>query len=116
VLATGALYLRIVGPFYGATGLGMLLYFASQGAGRMVWPIIAGVVRLIIVAVLGWIAVTRFNFGEAGLFALVATAAVTFGSINALAMWLGAFGREQVSNLDVERNVEIGRRMGDPAR
>jgi MATE family, multidrug efflux pump len=94
VLATGSLYLRIVGPFYGATGLGMLLYFASQGAGRVFWPIVAGVARLIIVAVFGWLAVARFGFGQSGLFALVATAAVTFGTVNAVAMWLGTFGRE----------------------
>src|SRR5262249_55762958 len=30
VLATGALYLRTVAPFYGLFGLGMLLYFAGQ--------------------------------------------------------------------------------------
>jgi putative MATE family efflux protein len=94
VLATGSLYLRIVGPFYGATGLGMLLYFASQGAGRVFWPIVAGVARLIIVAVFGWLAVARFGFGQSGLFALVATAALTFGAINAVAMWRGTFGRE----------------------
>jgi putative MATE family efflux protein len=94
VLATGSLYLRIVGPFYGATGLGMLLYFASQGAGVVFWPIVAGVARLIIVAVFGWLAVAHLGFGQSGLFALVATAAVTFGAINAVAMWLGTFGRE----------------------
>jgi putative MATE family efflux protein len=31
VLATGSHYLRIVGPFYGLIGLGLLLYFAGQG-------------------------------------------------------------------------------------
>ncbi|HEY6254725.1 MAG TPA: MATE family efflux transporter [Xanthobacteraceae bacterium] len=95
VLATGAPYLRIVGPFYGATGLGMLLYFASQGAGRVVWPIIAGTARLIITALFGWMAVARFGLGQGGLFGLVAVAAVTFGAINAIAMLLGAWGRPQ---------------------
>ena len=35
-------YLRIVGPFYGFFGLGMALYFASQGAGALNWPLLAG--------------------------------------------------------------------------
>src|SRR5262249_47700034 len=42
VLATGTAYLRIVGPSYGAIGLGLLLYFASQGAGRVLWPVLGG--------------------------------------------------------------------------
>ena len=39
-------YLRIVAPFYGFFGLGMALYFASQGTGNMVLPFTAGVIRL----------------------------------------------------------------------
>ena len=38
-LQAGAAYLRIVGPAYGFFGLGLLLYFASQGARRMGWSI-----------------------------------------------------------------------------
>ena len=30
MLATGAAYLRVVGPSYGLFGLGLCLYFASQ--------------------------------------------------------------------------------------
>ena len=38
MLETGATYLRVVGPAYGFFGLGLSLYFASQGAGRLAWP------------------------------------------------------------------------------
>jgi MATE family, multidrug efflux pump len=34
VIKSGAAYLRAVGPFYGFFGLGLALYFASQGADR----------------------------------------------------------------------------------
>ncbi|MEK0417189.1 MAG: hypothetical protein RI949_1195, partial [Pseudomonadota bacterium] len=34
-------YLQIVGPFYAFYGLSLCLYFASQGAGRVLWPVIA---------------------------------------------------------------------------
>jgi putative MATE family efflux protein len=92
VLATGALYLRTVGPSYGAIGLGLLLYFASQGAGRVLWPVLAGTVRLVIAAVVGWVAVAKLGFGAPALFTLVALAAAAFGAINAATMLLGAWG------------------------
>jgi Na+-driven multidrug efflux pump len=93
VLATGARYLQIVGPFYGAMGLGMLLYFASQGAGRVLWPVLAGTARLVIAALFGWLGVAWLGFGEPALFALVAVAAAAFGAVNAASMLLGAWGR-----------------------
>lgn len=61
VVTIGALYLRRVGPAYGAIGLGMLLYFACQGLGRMAAPFLSGTVRLLIAAGIGWIAVARFG-------------------------------------------------------
>src|SRR5690606_6188759 len=46
LLETGAQYLRIAGPFYGFFAMGFALYFASQGAGRLKWPLLAGAFRL----------------------------------------------------------------------
>ena len=46
MLEAGAAYLRMVGPVYGFFGLGMALYFASQGAGRLLWPLLANLTRL----------------------------------------------------------------------
>jgi putative MATE family efflux protein len=54
MLETGAAYLRYVGPTYGFFGLGLSLYFASQGAGRLGWPLLAGLVRLLIAVGGGW--------------------------------------------------------------
>ena len=48
MIETGTAYLRIVGPTYGFFGLGLSLYFASQGAGKIAWPLLAGFVRLVI--------------------------------------------------------------------
>ena len=88
VLATGTLYLRIVGPAYGFVGLGMLLYFASQGASRVLWPVLAGTVRLIIAALFGWAAVVWLGFSESALFTVVAIGAAMFGGLVALATCL----------------------------
>src|SRR5439155_25597250 len=54
MLAAGADYLRTVGPAYGFFGLGLALYFASQGAGRLGWPLLAGLLRLVIAVGGGW--------------------------------------------------------------
>ena len=54
MLAAGSAYLRIVGPFYGFYGFGFALYFSAQGVGKLLWPLIAGFIRLVIAAVGGW--------------------------------------------------------------
>lgn len=47
-LAAGRAYFHIVGPFYGFFAIGLALYFASQGAGRMMWPFLGGVARIVV--------------------------------------------------------------------
>lgn len=91
VLATGATYLRIVGPTYGFFGLGLALYFASQGAGRLLWPLLAGVVRLVVAAGGGWVAMHWFAGGLAALCTAMALGLVIFGITVATAMQAGAW-------------------------
>ncbi len=55
VLATGSAYLRTVGPFFGFFGLGITVYFACQGAGRLGWPLLGGLLRVVTVLGGGWI-------------------------------------------------------------
>jgi putative MATE family efflux protein len=88
VLATGALYLQRIGPIYGATGLGMLLYFAGQGSGRLAAPFLAGTVRLLFVIGAGWLAVVRFGAGLPTLFTIVAVGAVLSAAITAISVSL----------------------------
>ena len=45
-------YLTIVGPFYGFFAGGMTLYFASQGTGNMILPVLVNITRLFIVSVI----------------------------------------------------------------
>jgi putative MATE family efflux protein len=56
VIEAGSAYLRLVGPFYGFFGLALALYFASQGAGRLFWPLSAGFLRMIVALGGGWLA------------------------------------------------------------
>ena len=93
MLATGAQYLRIVGPAYGFFGLGLALYFASQGAGRLLWPLLAGLVRLVIAVGGGWVAL-RLTGSLGSVFAALALGLVAYGVILSAAIRSGAwFGR-----------------------
>jgi putative MATE family efflux protein len=79
VLAAGESYLRVVGPTFGFFGLGLALYFAAQGAGRLGWALAAGVGRLALAAGGGWVALAWLDVGLPGVFAAVAIAFVAFG-------------------------------------
>ena len=86
VLAVGETYLHLVGPAYGLFGLGLALYFAAQGAGRLLWPLLAGIMRVVIAAVGAWVAVYVLNAGLAGAFVAITVSFIVFGGAQALAV------------------------------
>lgn len=92
MLETGAAYLRIVGPAYGFFGLGLSLYFASQGAGRLSWPLLGGFLRLVIAVGGGWLAL-HLTGSLAWVFAALAFALVVYGVVVAGAIAAGAWFR-----------------------
>jgi putative MATE family efflux protein len=85
VLDAGSRYLRIVAPFYPLLGTSIGLYFASQGAGRMFRPVLAGTSRLLIVIVGGALAASL-----TGIFGVVATGMLVHA---ALIAWFVARAR-----------------------
>lgn len=89
MVAYGSMYLRVVGPFYGFFGVGLALYFASQGAGRLFWPVTGATLRVLISAGFGWFAAAKLG-DSIGLFAALAAALVMFGTINTAATFGGA--------------------------
>ena len=97
VLAVGTMYLRIVGPTYGCFGLGLALYFASQGAGRLLWPLLAGGARLAIAAGGGWIAIRWYEGGLPALFAAIAVALIAYAMIVARSMQAEAWRADTTS-------------------
>ncbi|MRR15588.1 MAG: hypothetical protein EG826_03915 [Deltaproteobacteria bacterium] len=82
VLETAFSYLRTVGTFYIFLGIGIALYFASQGARRMFFPMLAGSARFLI-AVLGGFVMVSFFDGQAG-------SVFVFISLGMLALGVGA--------------------------
>jgi putative MATE family efflux protein len=94
MIETGSAYLRVVGPTYGFFGLGLALYFASQGAGRLLWPLLAGLLRLLIAIGGGWLAL-RLTGSMAGLFAALAVGLFVYGVMLAGAVGSGVWFRQQ---------------------
>ena len=78
----GSSYLRTVAPFYPLLAAGIALYFASQGAGRVLRPILAGTMRLAIV-IAGGLMVASLQ----GVFVVIAAAMIAFG---VLSVWFVA--------------------------
>jgi putative MATE family efflux protein len=91
VIAAGSGYLRMVGPAYGFFGLGLALYFASQGAGRLFWPLFAGFLRMLIAIGGGWLAL-RLGGSLTWLFAAIALGLVVQGVTVVTAIMAGAWG------------------------
>lgn len=79
VIAAGSTYLRTVGPAYGAIGLGLALYFASQGAGRAVGPLFAGLTRLALAAAGGLLVTRQFGGGPSAVYAVMAASLIGYG-------------------------------------
>lgn len=84
-------YIQIVGPCYAFQGLGLSLYFASQGASAMLWPILALALRVLL-AVGGALALINFtNLGLTGVFYAAGLGMVVYGLIMIFALKLGAW-------------------------
>ncbi|MCA3696904.1 MATE family efflux transporter [Aquidulcibacter sp.] len=86
-------YIQIVGPFFAFQGLGLSLYFASQGAGAMRWPVIAIFARVVLAVGGGWLLAFGLDLGLKGVFIGAAAAMATFGLIIAISLKLGAWRR-----------------------
>jgi hypothetical protein len=72
--------------------MGLALYFASQGAGRLLWPLLAGLIRLAIAIGGGWLAASLTG-SLAWLFAALAFALVAYGLTIAGAVASGVWFR-----------------------
>lgn len=88
-LAAVGTYLAIVGPFYAFFGLGLCLYFASQGLGSMVWPVVGTFLRLLIVVIGGTALVATDAATPQAVFAVVAGAMAFYGLFIVAALKLG---------------------------
>jgi putative MATE family efflux protein len=82
VIATGSLYLHIVAPLYPLFGAGVTLYFASQGSGQVLKPVLAGTARLLFV-VTGATLVMQLGGPLWAVFTVIALGLAVFGGLTA---------------------------------
>jgi putative MATE family efflux protein len=87
VTAAAYSYFRLAGPGFGFFGAGVCLYFSSQGAAKVGGPVLAGTIRLVLVALGGWW-LAASGAPAWTLFALVGIAMVVFGLTTALSVYL----------------------------
>jgi putative MATE family efflux protein len=86
IIRLGTSYLRIVGPIYGLYGLGMALYFATQGFGSVVRTVAANAVRLFASAGGALVAIHWLGFGEAGFFVSIAGGFCAYAALTSVVM------------------------------
>lgn len=78
VITATVAYITRVAPFYCLFGLGMTLSFASQGANRMTAPFLAGLARLFVATLGGWVTVEILGWGLPGVFTAIAVGMICF--------------------------------------
>ena len=98
VLTYARQYLVTAGPAFPFFGLGLTLYFASQGAGQVIGPVLAGTVRLVLVAGGGWWLAQHQGTAD-NFYVLVAWAMLLYGLATAAAVaftpWTASVKRAQ---------------------
>ncbi len=91
VLDAAARYLRSAGPAFPFFGLGLTLYFASQGSGKVLGTVLAGTARLLVVIAGGWWLVAQ-QASDTAMFVLVGVSMVVYGIGSVVAIYLTAWG------------------------
>jgi putative MATE family efflux protein len=91
VRAASRQYLATAGPMYAFIGLAMSMYFSSQGAAKVVGPVLAQSARLLFIALGGWWLSTH-NATAANFFALAAASMGVLGVLSASSVVLTRWG------------------------
>jgi Na+-driven multidrug efflux pump len=91
VVAIATRALAIIGPALAGFGMGMALYFAAMGAGRMRGPVIAALSRIGLAVGGGWFLSDVVGMGLDGQFLAVALGITAYGVITAVVVRPGVW-------------------------
>jgi putative MATE family efflux protein len=91
VRAASRQYLATAAPMYAFIGLAMSMYFSSQGAAKVIGPVLAQSARLLFIALGGWWLSTH-NSTAANFFALAAASMGVLGVLSASSVVLTRWG------------------------
>lgn len=94
VVSSAAVYFHWAGPAYCLFGLGLCLYFSSLGAGKVGGPVLAGTLRLAVVAIGGWMLAVA-QMPPWTIFALVALGMAAYGLAMVVAVRVTSWGLER---------------------
>lgn len=86
-------YMMIAGPMFAVLGIGISLYFSSQGAAKVLGSVLAQSVRLLVVIFGGWWLMS-INASYIAFFALAGFAMAAFGLTTAAAVWFTPWGEK----------------------
>ena len=96
VRAASRQYLSTAAPMYAFIGLSISMYFSSQGAAKVLGPVLAQTARLVLVGVGGWWLLSH-DSTAAKFFALAAASMVTLGVLSATSVVLTRWGPKRGS-------------------
>ncbi|MCK1719110.1 MATE family efflux transporter [Bradyrhizobium sp. 141] len=91
VRAASHQYLSTVGPFYAFFGLATTMYFSSQGAAKVIGPVLAQTARLIYISAVGWWLSTHDATAQS-FFWLAASSMVVLGLLSSSSVLLTRWG------------------------
>jgi putative MATE family efflux protein len=91
VRAASRQYLSTAAPLYGFIALAMSMYFSSQGAAKVLGPVLAQTARLLFIAAGGWWLMSR-NATASDFFILAAASMVLLGVLSAASVFLTRWG------------------------
>ena len=87
VRAASRQYLATAAPMYAFIGLAISMYFSSQGAAKVLGPVLAQTARLVFVAIGGWW-LSAHHATAANFFTLAAASMVVLGLLSAASVFL----------------------------
>jgi MATE family, multidrug efflux pump len=91
VRATGRQYLSTAAPMYAFIGLSIAMYFSSQGAAKVLGPVLAQTARLLFIGIGGWWLMSH-GATAAGFFKLAAASMAVLGVLSAASVVLTDWG------------------------
>jgi Na+-driven multidrug efflux pump len=91
VRAASRQYLSTAAPMYAFIGLSITMYFSSQGAAKVLGPVLAQTARLVFVAAGGWW-LSTYDATPANFFALAAASMVVLGVLSAVSVTFTRWG------------------------
>jgi len=98
VRAAGRQYLSTAAPMYAFLGLAMSMYFSSQGAAKMLGPVLSQTARLLFIAAGGWWLVMQ-DAPARDFFILAAASMVLLGVLSAASVFLTRWGPKVESSV-----------------